>query len=70
MSGVLAHGPAEQRSQSAPHPPRIGAGEVGAGDQRIRGERATLIRPQRLAVPFGVISVLPKLPVSERVRQP
>jgi hypothetical protein len=50
---VLAHGPAEQRNQSAPHPPRIGAGEVGAGNQRIGGERATLIGPQRLAVPFG-----------------
>ena len=44
---------AEQRRQRAPHPPRIGAGEIGACDQRIGGERAALIGPQRLAVPFG-----------------
>ena len=50
---VLAHGAAEQRCQRTPHSPRIGARKVGAGDQRVGGERATLISSQRLAVPLG-----------------
>jgi hypothetical protein len=50
---VLAHGAAEQRRQRSPHSPRIGAREVGAGDQRVGGERTALIGPQRLAVPLG-----------------
>ncbi len=49
---VLADRSAEQGRQRAPHPPRIGAGEIRAGDQRVGREGAPLIRPQRLALPF------------------
>jgi hypothetical protein len=50
---VLAHGATEQRLQRPPHAARIGAGQVGAGDQRIGSERTALIGSQRLAVLLG-----------------
>src|SRR5207244_1889946 len=34
------------------HPPRIGAGEIRARDQRVGCERPALVGPQRLALPF------------------
>ena len=43
-------GSAGQRRQRAP--PCIGAGEIGARDQRVGGKRAPLIGPQRVALPF------------------
>ena len=43
---------AEQGRQRAAHPARVGAGEIGARDQRVGGQRAPLIGPQRLALPF------------------
>ena len=62
---------------------RIGAGQIGARDQRIGGERAALVGPQRLAAPLrrltvrpsrrargNVIGVRPNVPVSARVRLP
>jgi hypothetical protein len=65
------------------HPPCIGAGEIGARDQRVGGKRAPLIGPQRLALhsvvpPSGLvsrargtaISIGPNVPVSDRVRLP
>jgi hypothetical protein len=36
------------------HPARIGAGEVGTGNQRVGDQRAALIGPQRLAPPLHV----------------
>ena len=44
--------PPNKRRQRATHPPCIGAGQIGARDQRIGGKRAPLIGPQRLALPF------------------
>src|SRR6478735_1577903 len=39
LPGLLAHRAAEQHGQRAPHPAaRIGAGQIGAGDQRVDGE--------------------------------
>ncbi len=49
----LLTAPRNRRCQSAPHPARIGAPQVGAGDQRVGSERAALISSQRLAVPLG-----------------
>ena len=49
---VLADRAAEQRRERPAHPARVGAGEVHARDQRIGRQRATLIGPQRLALPF------------------
>ena len=49
---VLADRPAEQGRQRAANPPRIGAGQIAARDQRVGGKRAALIGPQRLALPF------------------
>ena len=49
---VLADRSAEQGRQRSAHPARVGAGEIAAGDQRVGGQRAALIGPQRLALPF------------------
>ncbi|OJH00132.1 hypothetical protein BL313_11685 [Staphylococcus hominis] len=49
---VFADRPAKQGRQGAAHPPGIGAGEIAARDQRVGGQRAPLIGPQRLALPF------------------
>jgi Glycosyl hydrolase family 9 len=60
---ILAHGAAEQRLQGAAHPARVGAGQVGAGNQRIGRQRAALVGPQHLAVPlpgFAAWSVQPR----------
>ena len=75
---VLANRSAEQRRQRAPHPPRIGAGQIAARDQRIGGKRTPLIGSQRPALPFrglafGVVKPGPRhrdLDRSERARQP
>src|SRR5947207_15154792 len=39
------------------HAARVGAGEVGACDQRIGRQRAPLIGPQRLALPFARLAL-------------
>ena len=80
---VLADRAAEQGGERAAHPARVGAGKIGAGDQRVGSLRAPLIGPQRLALPLrclalGVfslargtsISTRPKLPISDRDRWP
>ena len=54
---VLADRAAEQGAERPAHPARIGAGEVGAGDQRVGGERAALIGPQRLALPLRRLAI-------------
>jgi hypothetical protein len=35
----------------------LGAGQIGARDQRIGGERAALVTSQHLAVPFSGIAI-------------
>jgi hypothetical protein len=49
---VLADRPAEERREGAAYPARVGAGEVGRGDQRLGGLRATLVGPECLAPPL------------------
>ena len=49
---VLADRPTEQRRKGAAHPARIGAGQIGRGDQRVGGLRAALVGPERLALPL------------------
>src|SRR5712671_4494430 len=44
---VLAYRTAEQRREYTAHPARVGARQVGAGDQRIGSPRAPLIGRQR-----------------------
>jgi hypothetical protein len=80
---VLADRASEQSAERAAHTARVGAGQVAAGDQRVGGQRAALVGPQRLALPLGglavgsleprartAISIGPKLPVSDRSRLP
>src|SRR5438552_612110 len=50
---VLADRPAEQRCERPAHAARVGAGEVCARNQRVGCQRAPLIGPQRLALPFA-----------------
>ena len=50
LTRVFADRPAEQGRQRMTHPPRIGAGEIRARDERIGGKCAPLIGPQRLAL--------------------
>jgi hypothetical protein len=65
------------------HPTRIGARKIAARNQRVGGQRAALIGPQRLALPLSrlavgsvqtargtAISVVPKVPIRVRVRLP
>ncbi len=54
---VLAHRAAEQRRERTAHPARVGAGQVGACNQRIGGSRAPLIGGQRLASPLTGLAV-------------
>ena len=84
LTRVLTHRAAEQRCQRPAHPACVGAGEIGAGDQRVGSQRAALIGPQRRTLPFGrpaVGGVQPgarhidfdparTFPVSDRVRLP
>ena len=49
---VLADRAAEQGCERAADPARVGAGEIGRGDQRVGGQRAPLVGPQRLALPL------------------
>ena len=54
---VLAHRAAKQGAKRAAYPARIGAGQIGARDQRVGSERAALIGPQCLALPFRRLAV-------------
>jgi hypothetical protein len=45
------------KAASAQHPPRVGASEIRARDQRVGGQCAPLIGPQRLALPFGRLAI-------------
>src|SRR5450631_1871790 len=54
---VLAHRAAKQRRQRPANPPRVGAGQIGGGDHRIRRDGAALIGLQCLALPFGRTAV-------------
>ena len=49
---VLAHRAPEQRAQRAPDPARVGAGQVGAGDQRLHLPRHPGVAGQHGAAPF------------------
>ena len=49
---VLADRPTEERRKGAAYPARVGAGQIGRGDQRVGGLRATLVGPERLALPL------------------
>jgi hypothetical protein len=49
---VLRHCTPEQRSQNPPYPARVGAGQVGACDQRLHLFRHPRVAWQRLAVPL------------------
>jgi len=49
---VFANGAAKQGRERSAHSSCVGAGEVGARDRRIGCQRAALIGPQRLALPF------------------
>ena len=49
--------PLNKRSQCPPHPARVGAGQIGARDQRLGGECAPLVGRQRLALPFGRLAI-------------
>ena len=84
LTCVLAHRTAKQGTERTAHSARVGASQIGARDQRVGGQRAALISPQRMALlhsvvlPSGVfsrargtaISIGPKVPVSDRVRLP
>jgi hypothetical protein len=48
--GVLAHRAAEQGAKCTAHAARIGAGQIGARDQRVCRQRAALISSQRPAL--------------------
>ena len=54
---VLADRAAEQGCERAADPARVGAGEIGAGDQRVGSKRAPLVGPQRLALPLRRLAV-------------
>ena len=54
---VLAHRAAEQRRERPAYPARVGAGEIAARDQRVGGQRAPLVGPQRLALPLRRLAV-------------
>lgn len=41
------------RAVSAANPPRVSAGQIGAGDDRVRRDRTALVGLQRPALPFG-----------------
>src|SRR5213075_204315 len=49
---VLADRTPEQRRERAPHPARVGTGEVATRNQRIDHPRAPLVATQGLAFPF------------------
>ena len=73
----------EHRRERATHPARVGVGEIGRGDQRVRGVRAALVVSPSRALPLArcavrlrearpgpTIAVGPKLLVRCRVRCP
>ena len=74
---VLADGSGKDRIQRATGSARIGPGKIDAGDQCVGGRGAALISPQRGALPFARLAVLPhdsragegNLRLSERARQ-
>ena len=55
--GVLANRPAEQRCQGAPDPSRVGASQIGAGDQPFGLHRQALVGRQRLAAPLRWLAI-------------
>ena len=55
---VLAHRAPEQRGQRALHPARVGAGQVGAGDQRLDLPGQPGVARQRGAAPLPRAAVL------------
>ena len=54
---ILADRAAKQGRERAAHPACIGAGKVGARDQRVGNKRAPLIGPQRLALPLRRLAI-------------
>ena len=54
---ILADRAAKQGSECAAHPACVGAGKVGARDQRVGNKRAPLIGPQRLALPLRRLAI-------------
>ena len=50
--GILADRAAKQGTERTAHPARVGASQIGARNQRVGGQRAALISPQRLALPL------------------
>ena len=54
---ILADRAAKHRRERPAHPTRVGAGQIGAGNQRIGGLRAPLVSPQRLALPLRRLAV-------------
>ena len=54
---VLANLSAKYAAKCAAHAARIGAGQIHPGDQRVGSQRAALIFPQRLALPFRRLAV-------------
>src|SRR6266536_4210996 len=54
---VRGYRAAQQGSERTAHATRVGAGEIGARDQCIGGQRAPLVSPQRLALPLSRFAV-------------
>ena len=48
----LPTAPPNSAAERAAHPPGVGAGKIGPGNQRLRSLRQPLVGRQRLAVPF------------------
>jgi hypothetical protein len=48
---------AKQRGQRPTHPAGPGTGQVGAGDQRVGGQRTALISPQGRTLPLARLAV-------------
>ena len=54
---VLANGTAEQRAECPAHPPGVGAGKIGAGDQRLGSPGEPLVGRKRLVTPLQRLGV-------------
>src|SRR5246127_2503533 len=56
---VLADGPAEQRTERPSHPPGVGAGGIGSGDQRLGPPGEPPVGRDRLVAPFRRPAIRP-----------
>jgi hypothetical protein len=54
---VLPHGAAEQSRERPAHPPRVGPGKIGAGDQRIGPFGAALVGRNGRVLPLDRLAV-------------